>query len=278
MTGREKILVTINLIDHYYQQSLSGKKIKFNSNDLDNAGVRLEEQNNILDALKDDYLCIEYSYTKPYTGNSKLPSVLHSQISAKAAVADIDSYYLEYKIRSQKDFTITVLDNFDDVKNKARADELEKYQYHTTALSDKPLGTKIVDEKTSDFIYVALKNNIIVIGLRPGMSVNLGKPLRFDSPPYNFMQYILKNSERAINIHEIQEKVEGCKTKTDLSELVRNCHFNKELKKIFFERTTQKTVRFTPMRELNGEQLEWFKNWLKTTRKEIELKREKEPS
>ncbi len=277
MTGREKILITINLIDHYYQQSLSGNTVKFDSNDLDNAGIRLEEQNNILDALKEDYECIEYSYTKPYsdlTDDDNLPSTLVQHLHMKSGAVDVKYYYLDYKIRSQKDFIITILDKFDEVKNKAKADDLEKYQYHTTALSDKPLGTPIVDKNSSEIIYVAFRNNVLIIGLRPGMSVPLGKPLRYDSPPYNFMQYILKNPNRPISVHEIQEKVEGCKTKTDLSELVRNCHFNKELKRIFFERTTQKTIRFTPWRELNGEQLEWFINWIETTREQIATNRE----
>ncbi len=161
-----------------------------------------------------------------------------------------------------------LLSGFKDVKDKARHDQLEKYAYHETSLSN---NTKIIPSNNYQILYVSLdrRTNNVVVGLRPGDRYTLGKPLRFDSPPYNFMNYILKNHDRPISIHEIQENVQGCKTKNDLSELVRACHFGKDMKRIFFERTTRKTVRFTPWRQIDGEQLEWFKNWMEQNRESI---------
>ncbi|MEX0748779.1 MAG: hypothetical protein WD467_03305 [Candidatus Saccharimonadales bacterium] len=281
MTGREKILIAINLIDRFLQESLSGNKVSFSSEDLDVAGVRLEDQKYILDALQDDYECIKYSYTKP---NKKLEddgSISLNNPTFKADILDVDYHYLFGKMKSLRNYKVNILDNFESVRNKARKKDLEKYQYHDSVLTDKKHKSTQTKKNRSEIIFIDLRNNLITVGLRyasidliEGANVILGKPLRYDSPPYNFMRYILKNHDRPISIHEIQEKVEGCKTKTDLSELVRNCHFNRELKKIFFERTTQKTIRFTPWKEISGEQLEWFEKWLKSNRDETVTNRE----
>lgn len=274
MTGKQKILEAINAIDDKYQELLAGNKILIDSDELDKIGLRLEDQLNILDALKDDYECINYSYKRPYKKESDLEHEKIRHLSMLAAKQDIDASYYYGKAISLKEYEIEILDTFESIRNNARKDSLESFAYHSTVLSDANKIPKKKDSLDWSVVYVDLNNNQILVGLRPGAYVPLGKPLRFDSPPYNFMRYILRNADRPINIHEIKEKVEGCKTKDDLSELVRSCHFDKQLKRIFFERTTKKTIRFTPWRELSGEQLEWFRNWINSNRVEIEQNRD----
>lgn len=72
------------------------------------------------------------------------------------------------------------------------------------------------------------------------------KTLRTDSPQFNFMNYILAHPATNISKGDVTAKVGGCSDKKDLTELVRNCGFNAELKVLFFPECSQHRIVFNP--------------------------------
>lgn len=88
-----------------------------------------------------------------------------------------------------------------------------------------------------------LSDNSIVAMFPSGESVHI-KKLRTDQGTYNFMQYLFTHQNKDIPLSVIQTEVEGCKSRIDLTELVRNCGFDKTLKSYFFPGTTKRKVHF----------------------------------
>lgn len=84
------------------------------------------------------------------------------------------------------------------------------------------------------------------------------KPIRFEGAQYNFMQYVLANPDRSIDITEIHDRVAGCKTKPDMTELARECGFDKGLKRAFFPGTSAGKVYFKPVADLSSAQINTF--------------------
>jgi hypothetical protein len=126
--------------------------------------------------------------------------------------------------------------------------------------------TENVPDDKEEVAVTKIEGTQIYIGIKGKEPVPLGSPLRFDSPAYNFMRYMELHSHTAINRNDIQENVEGCMTKKDMTELVRAARFDKELKKIFFEGTTKSSVRFTPTKTLSGNELKAYKYRLNAIR------------
>lgn len=126
--------------------------------------------------------------------------------------------------------------------------------------------TQNVPDNKEEVAVAKIEGTQIYIGIKGKEPVPLGSPLRFDSPAYNFMHYMELHNHASINRNDIQENVEGCKTKKDMTELVRAARFDKELKKIFFEGTTKSIVRFTPTKTLSGNELKAYKYRLNAIR------------
>jgi hypothetical protein len=79
-----------------------------------------------------------------------------------------------------------------------------------------------------------------------GNEYTIIKTLRTDQAPFYFLKYLMLHPDQVIPRGVIQSEVEQCKTKNDMTELVRQCGFGKELKNYFFKGTTKDKVRFTP--------------------------------
>jgi hypothetical protein len=119
---------------------------------------------------------------------------------------------------------------------------------------------KLLVNKPSEFaVHTQPKEKMIVEAKIDGTQILIGitgedmVPLwrvRSDSGSYNFMHYVQSHTNQNIGIGDIQ-LLDRCKTYSDLTEVVRNLHFNRELKKIFFDGTSKKNVRFTPTKSLN---------------------------
>lgn len=105
----------------------------------------------------------------------------------------------------------------------------------------------------------------IYIGIEGKDLLPLGSPLRHGGAAYNFMHYMQTHTNETVSKLDIQE-LDYCGTKNDMTELVRSAHFDKELKKIFFEGTTKSGVRFTPTKVLSGNELKTFKLRLNSIR------------
>jgi hypothetical protein len=108
----------------------------------------------------------------------------------------------------------------------------------------------------------------ILIGIK-GKELFPVKNLRIDSGPYNLMHYLQAHTNQNIGVGDIQ-LIDGCQSYKDLSEVIRLQGFNKALKDIFFEGTSKKAVRFTPVKELLPQQQKAYVELIKGYRKQAE--------
>ena len=105
----------------------------------------------------------------------------------------------------------------------------------------------VVPEKAT----ISMHNNDIVVNLK-GKSIFI-KKLRNDHAPSNFMRYMLQNPDTYIDTAQIQDEVSMCSTKKDMTELVRQCGFNKTIKRYIFNGTTKDKVRLVSTATLPSE-------------------------
>lgn len=101
-------------------------------------------------------------------------------------------------------------------------------------------------EKETIAVEIRMVDRTPVIWVAGGEKIRIRKPLRRDGAPFNFLKYILLHPETLIARGIVQTEVEGCRTKNDLTELVRQCGFDTELKKAFFPACETKAVKITP--------------------------------
>ncbi len=97
------------------------------------------------------------------------------------------------------------------------------------------------------YTSLAMDKKGAVYATLPSGENRLIKKLRVDSPAYNFMGYLLGNQNKDIPRGDIATKVEGCGSKKNMTELVRDCGFTNELlplKSSFFGGTTAQKVCF----------------------------------
>jgi hypothetical protein len=119
-------------------------------------------------------------------------------------------------------------------------------------------------ESVPTFAEAKIDGTQIYIGIKGEALVPLWR-VRPDSGLYYFMHYLQSHTNQNIGIGDIQ-LLDGCKSYQDMTELVRNCRFNKQLKKLFFDGTSKKVVRFTPTKELSHEQLIAYNELLENIR------------
>jgi hypothetical protein len=83
--------------------------------------------------------------------------------------------------------------------------------------------------------------------------------------------FLLDNSDIDVtidDIHDDEKGVKSCSARDDLTELVRDCGFDKALKDAFFPTVKKDKVHFRPVTELNTKQF----NALKKRSAEIDKK------
>jgi hypothetical protein len=97
---------------------------------------------------------------------------------------------------------------------------------------------------------VMMQGNDIYLQFSDGTKA-LVKRLRTDQAPAFFMKYMLVHPNTTINKTVIQTDVEMCSQKQDMTELVRQCGFDRDLKPYFFSGTTRNKVHFTPKSEVS---------------------------
>lgn len=98
---------------------------------------------------------------------------------------------------------------------------------------------------------ISMSGSDVVVKLK-GQSTVI-KKLRNDHAPSNFMRYMLQNPDTFIDTAQIQDEVSMCSTKKDMTELVRQCGFSKDIKRYFFNGTTKDKVRLVSTATLPSE-------------------------
>lgn len=241
---RRDVLVNkaILCIETCAQKAASDNFFTLTSMELEEAGVKLEDQLEVLGSLSRTYDAIKFSSEWPYKDAEQLPEEVTKSLLSHAKITQTHPQYLIYKYLSQKNYIVSTLPQF--------------AIYAKRAKSNLPIKFDDIDRTNAKYsAVITLQGNQLFIELRAGIRGPLGPPLRYGGTPYNFIHYLFAHPFQTINIHDIREQVEGCATKQDLTELVRHCHFDKFLKSIFFERTTKTQVRFTPWRDLKSHEI-----------------------
>jgi hypothetical protein len=79
--------------------------------------------------------------------------------------------------------------------------------------------------------------------------------------PYDFMHYLFQpeNSDIDITIKEVQKDVKSCGKRNGLTELVGDCGFDKMLKSTFFSTMNSDRIHFTPIADIDPQQLDAIK-------------------
>jgi hypothetical protein len=87
--------------------------------------------------------------------------------------------------------------------------------------------------------------------------------------PYDFMHHLFlpENSDIDITIKEIQKDVKSCGQRSDLTELVGDCGFDKALKSAFFSTMSSDRIHFTPVVSIDRQQLDAVKKQAEKVRK-----------
>ncbi len=101
--------------------------------------------------------------------------------------------------------------------------------------------------------------NAIVIVLDSGEKIPL-KTYRSGGALHEFMKHVINRPDKEIPRAVIQTEVEGCVTKQDMTELVRDCGFNRMLKIKFFPGTTANKVHFKSEALFSDTELQALKN------------------
>lgn len=120
-------------------------------------------------------------------------------------------------------------------------------------------GEDVVDEieaPNNAVAQVKIEGRHIYIGLYGEEPVQLPS-LRTDSGKYTFMHYLQDHPQREIHIKAVRN-LYNCEEYDNLTELVRRCGFNSQLKDIFFENLTKSTVKFVPTRPLTPREASEF--------------------
>jgi hypothetical protein len=127
-------------------------------------------------------------------------------------------------------------------------------------LPDTPISTQPHVAPTSHSARIVMSDTgLIEIKLDDDTKYRV-KKVRLEAAPYNFLRYLLDKPNTTIEITEIHDMIKGCKSKKDMTEVVRQCGFDETLKAGFFNGTTKDKVRLTQDIILSSPQLASLKN------------------
>lgn len=211
---------------------------------------------------------VDYFYTNRMfapTGNSITLYAQHeARVISKLGTSDVTREIKGKQTSNSKKFLETILSM--SIKGFIVIESIKSVDETCQEYIAKVNRTDSVPDDKEETAIAKIEGTQVYVGIKGKELVPLGSPLRFDSPAYNFMHYLEVHNDTSINKNDIQENVDNCKTKNDMTELVRASRFDKELKKIFFEGTTKSNVRFTPEKTLTGNELKSYKLRLNTIR------------
>lgn len=113
----------------------------------------------------------------------------------------------------------------------------------TEKFSQKLSGSEFIPHKAKVVLEnVDAKNRALIIKAN-GKDYIVKESLRTDLGPHSLMQYLITNPGKNVSLDYARKRIDGCEMSTDLSEVIRQCNFSKELKEIFFDRCGIKDVQ-----------------------------------
>ncbi len=90
---------------------------------------------------------------------------------------------------------------------------------------------KLIDNEVT--IFIAGLGSIVI------------KKISRNGAPANFLYYLEANQNKMLGLATIQTSVKKCSKKDNLTELARQCGFDKKLKKLFFSRCEEKRITYS---------------------------------
>ena len=144
MTGQEKIQAVIEEINNKYQGLVAGNKITIHSGNLEQSGLRLDEQKQVLDILVKDKKVIKYTTKPTFESQADIPP--SDQVDIYEVASDVGTTPDEMfaQMLEQLDYKVEVLSGFE-------------------ALADELLGNAELEYQKDVYLLRLLYNRIIAI-------------------------------------------------------------------------------------------------------------------
>lgn len=255
----------LGLLDREVKHVKNGP-IEMTSSKIDKVGVSMSDAKNILDILASNpkyksFQVIHYGdmrYTKD--GERELFALVQATGNWHHLYDEVDAYYsylLNPRVKNKVYYQWRPYPN--SKKTVTKAMEWQDIVEHATASSQIDWSSVVPNSEDDNMLQesvqthkakISLMGNEIILTLEDGRK-SVIKKLRTDQAPLFFIRYLLLNPNQFINKTVIQTSVEMCAQKDDMTELVRQCGFDKNLKPCFFSGTTKHKVYFTPESDLS---------------------------
>lgn len=144
MTGQEKIQAVVDDINNAYQGLVTGNEVTVYSGNLEQRGLRLNEQKQVLDILVKDKKVIKYTAKPTFESQADIPS--SDQVDVYDVASDVGSTPEEMfaEMLEQLDYKVEVLSGFE-------------------ALADELLGSAEVEYQQDVYLLRLLYNRVIAI-------------------------------------------------------------------------------------------------------------------
>jgi hypothetical protein len=179
MTGKEKIQAIVEEINNKYQGLVTGNVILLHSGNLEERGLQLHEQTQVLDILANDKKAIKYTAKNEYKSRADIHPRdqvdIHEVAMDEAEASDMFDRLLE-----QQQYQVQVLPTFEALANELLGDAELEYQKdiyllrlfynRVIAVLDAVVSSSVVIEDDKlDFAYVQLTASIENILGKPSM-------------------------------------------------------------------------------------------------------------
>lgn len=219
---------------------------------LEKSGVSMNDAKNILSILSKNprLRCLEVihyrelKYANDEYEQKEVFALVRVTPNFSGLFKTIDTYY-DYKLNPKNKSIMNVGNEWQEIKNIAEGSAEIDWS------SVKP-DSQLIESTQTQKARINLVGNEIVLTLDDNRNLVI-KKLRTDQAPLFFIRYLLLNPNQLITRTVIQTSVEMCAQKDDMTELVRQCGFNKSLKKYFFNGTSKTKVMLTTETKIPNE-------------------------
>ena len=179
MTGKEKIQAVIEDINNNYQGLVTGNVIILHSGNLEERGLQLHEQTQVLSILANDKKVIKYTAKNEYESQADIHPRDQVDIH-EVAMDELHANEMFDQLLAQQLYTVEVLPTFEELANKLLGDAELEYQKdiyllrllynRVIAVLDAVVSSSvIIEDNDLDFAYVQLTALIDDLLTKPSM-------------------------------------------------------------------------------------------------------------
>lgn len=181
MTGKEKVQAVIEAVNNAYQGLISGNIIILHSGNLEERGLQLHEQKQVLDILADDKKVIKYVAKNEYESRADIDPRDQLDIH-EVAMDEADANEMFERVLEQKSYSVEVLLAFEKLADELLSNaDLERnknifllrlfYNRVISVLDTVVSSGIIIEDDKLDFAYIRLTSLIENILSKASMKV-----------------------------------------------------------------------------------------------------------